>query len=88
MQLCPESETKERHTGKMVYHYKKTAEGSYDQFCNLCSHLEKVDASNERKDREEKEKKAKKAADKVTLKQDPGKERTKPRHDKSEKEKK
>ena len=47
-----------------------------------------MNASNERKDREEKEKKAKKAADKVALKQDPGKDRTKPRHDKSEKEKK
>ena len=88
MVLCPESENKGRHAGKLIYHYKKTAEGSFDQKCGLCDHLDKVDASNEMKDREEKEKKAKKAADKVALKQDPGKERTKARHDKSEKDKK
>lgn len=39
------------------------------------------------REREAQEKKAKKAADKVALKQDPGKERTKPRHDKSDKKK-
>lgn len=89
MQLCPESESPNgRHAGTYIYIYKKTAHGSFQQKCGLCDQLDRAEASKKKKDREEEEKRARKAAEKVALKQDPGKERTKPRHDKSEKKKK
>ncbi|KAM0703411.1 hypothetical protein Q7P35_009350 [Cladosporium inversicolor] len=88
MQICHESESPDgRHAGTLIYTYRKTTHGSVDQRCGLCDHLDEEEANKKKKDREDKEKRAKKAADKVALKQDPGKTRTKARHDKSEKTK-
>jgi len=87
MELCPENNPNGLHPETPVYIYKKDHSGSYAQQCGACNARRKQAASEEREKREAQEKKAKKAADKVALKQDPGKERTKPRHDKSEKKK-
>jgi len=88
MELCPESQPGGLHPDTPVYSYKKDVSGSFAQPCAACKKRRKDIESEERQKREDEAKKAKKAADKVALKQDPGKERTKPRHDKSEKKKK
>jgi hypothetical protein len=88
MELCPENNPNGLHPDTAVYIYKKDHSGSYAQQCGACNARHKQVESEQREKREAAEKKAKKAADKVALKQDPGKERTKPRHDKSEKKKK
>jgi len=87
MRICPESFAAGRHARTLIYTYKKTDDGSWDQPCGLCNNLDKIDPNKEKKNREDEEKRRKAYEDKHAMKQMPKKERTKPRHDKSGKAK-